>query len=155
MATPRRPLRDIKPALAVSQELQDSLDEDTTVLRKLVDRLDHLYDTNEARKRYEAAYKEDSEDFRQWLAAHPGEAIEDREKGYIAHLLPRSKGDTYDVAAMPVELVLKLAQAHALNVDRAVLDSLRGKSVLPVDADRYRIPGGETTAFYVERTKKD
>ncbi len=144
-------LRDVKPALALSQELADSLD--LTVRRSLEANLEDLFNEKAARDAYSRDYEKHSAVYRQWLAEHPDDSIEDPEKGFIAYLKARRNADSYDVAAMPVELVLKLAQAHALNIDRAVLDSLRGKSVLPVDADAFRIPGGETQAMYVEKKK--
>lgn len=82
-----------------------------------------------------------------------GEELWDGEAEIVGKLQTRNGSESYDVFNMPPELVLKLQQANALSVDLKVLKALVGKSALPEDVKRWKIPGGQTTALIVQKGK--
>ncbi len=90
---------------------------------------------------------------KEYLEAHDGEELWDGEKGIIARMQTRSSTEHYDTANMPIDLIQKLWQANALKVDTAMIKALVGRSSLPEEIKRWRVPGGVTYALEVKETK--
>ena len=104
------------------------------------------------------ARKEDkrlTERVKQWLLLARETEVEDGEHGIRAWLQERSGSPDYDVisaANASPEMVVKLAQAGVLKVDRTALSAMRGKAAHFDDfAARYAMPGQMSVALRVER----
>jgi hypothetical protein len=86
---------------------------------------------------------------RDYLERHPGEALRDGERNIEARLQSRSTGARYDTAAMTPDLILQLWRLNLLNVDTKMAAALKGRSIAVNDIERYKTPGGTTTALLV------
>jgi hypothetical protein len=88
-----------------------------------------------------------------YLAAHPEEAIVDHEHGLQARMQSRNTTESYDVSRMDSELLFRLQESHALNVDVKVIRALEGRDIIAEDVKPYRVPGGTLAALVVEAYK--
>ena len=129
-------------------------DDDDDLERKALANLREIVGIKESIAEFVAKRQMLEAPVRAWLDAHPGERLFDGEHGVEAYHELSQKAGGYDVAAMPRMLVLHLHQANALSVDAAMLKALEGKSVLPIDAKRYYIPGGEGKSLQVKAVKR-
>lgn len=121
-----------------------SLEEQLFVVRAM---RDSINDSSKELKKIE-------EPLRFWLTLNDGEHLIDGEHGLEAWLTTSQGAQTYDVSAMPDELILRLAKAHCLEVNGKQLKGLEGKDKLPEDAKKYPGPykGGAVT-LHVEQRK--
>ena len=131
-----------------------SADDDGDLERKALANLREIVGIKASITEFEAERKRLEAPVRAWLDAHPGERLFDGEHGVEAYHELSQKAGGYDVAAMPAKMVTALHKANALSVDAAMLKALEGKSVLPIDAKRYYIPGGEGKALQVKAIKR-
>ena len=95
-----------------------------------------------------------AERVKQWLGLNGETEIVDGELGVRAYLQPRKTAPKWDVASMPDDLILALANAGLLTVSTAAFDALRkaAGSIQLDDANKYRMEG-ETEALMVEAVK--
>lgn len=121
--------------------------------RELVEMIVPFITARNSKQASEKVMEAFSKRMKAWLEERPGDELVDGEANARAYLRSRVGPESYDVTSMSPELVLRLHQAHALQVDVAVIRALSGKDILPEDVKPYRIPGNETTALIVEQIK--
>lgn len=79
--------------------------------------------------------------------------LDDIEHNLRAVLSSVSAGnERYDVRAMPVELVLKLAEAGCLSIDKKAI-ALDANTALRMDAQPFHVPAGVSARLHVEEMK--
>lgn len=88
-----------------------------------------------------------------YLVKHPGEAVVDHEHGLQARMQTRNATEGYDTSRMDSELLFRLQESHALNVDVKVIRALEGRDIIAEDVKPYKVPGGTSAALVVEAYK--
>jgi hypothetical protein len=87
-----------------------------------------------------------------YMAEH-GEPHIRTERGSVAERRDGQAPASYDLISMShahPEDIITLAGLGALRMDLATLKSLKGKTTAELDAQRYRIPGGERVTLMVK-----
>lgn len=129
--------------------LKDSLDIDTRA--KLEGWLVSYCKARDAESQAKSEKEGIGKALKDWLEEHPDEVLYDMEHGLQAYLQTRQGSDRYDVSSMPPELILRLHQAHALQLDVQVIKALSGKDILPEDVKPYRVPAEQSVALQVKQ----
>lgn len=131
-----------------------------TTERALIAELKRIHDLQEVHRQLGKDLDERKKPYRDWLAAHGGEALRDGEHDIVARLQARSGGRVYaDVLEMQAkvpDLVAKLLTLGALQIDDKRLRDLLQRGVLTkgeMASWCHEING--TPALLIERTKED
>lgn len=122
--------------------------------RQAVEAIKPYYEAQQAAARYKKDQDAYGMAIKAYMSTHGLEELQDAETGYRALLQPRRlPNENWDVSAMPDELVLRLAKAGCLNVDRKAMD-LKSHQALRLDAERWFVPAGMTEALRVTRDER-
>lgn len=119
--------------------------------RQAIDALLPYWENQQAESRFKSEKEACGRIIRAFLETHDIEELVDAERGVKAMLQSRKlPNENWDVSSMPDELIIRLAKSGCLLADKQAM-GLKGHAALRMEAERFHIPAGETTALKVVR----